>query len=238
MKKMSKIFLAILFAEIISLRTVYAATGQAVYNGRQITVTGMANEQNLLPGQTVTVDMEIVNQSSNTTNWYISNEVLSSFEDSSSEKASGGGYTYVLSYNGTDLYNSNKVGGTEEGLKQLNYETDRKYFYLGTLAANGKGNLTMKVGLDGESQANAYELASAALQLAFAVEEEEPARQQTSNPEKKTVRVRIYVPNTGAEQIGILERQHTFYYLIVCLCILVMSVSGGYLVYSHRKENR
>ena len=237
MKKMSKIFLAILLAGIISIRTVYAATGQAVYNGRQITVTGMTNEQNLLPGQTVTVDMEIVNQSSNTTNWYISNEVLSSFEDSSSTKASGGGYTYVLSYNGTDLYNSNKVGGTEEGLKQLNYETDRKYFYLGTLAANGRGSLTMKVGLDGESQANAYELATAALQLAFAVEEEEPAR-QTQNPEKKTVRVRIYVPNTGAEQIGFLDRENTFYYVVVCLCMLVMALSTGYLVYSHRKENR
>ena len=61
---------------------------------------------------------------------------------------------------------------------------------------------------------------------------------QTQNPEKKTVRVRIYVPNTGAEQIGILEREHTFYYLIVCLCLVVMTVSGGYLVYSHRKENR
>ena len=236
MKKMSKILLAIIFAGLFSLQTVFAEAGRAVYNGRNIIVTGMAEEQNLLPGQTVTAEVEIVNQCSNPTNWYISNEVLSSFEDTSDNAATGGGYTYVLSYNGNDLYNSDRVGGTDEGLKQLNYETDRKYFFLGTLAANGKGNITMKVGLDGESQANAYELATAALQLAFAVEEEVPAKEE-KNVEKKTVKVRIYVPNTGAEQGRLLDGKSSFYYLIICLCVLVMTGSAGYLLYSHGKEN-
>ena len=51
----------------------------------------------LPPGDSVTISLSLENSSNGDTQWYMTNKVLSSLEDSS-EAARGGAYTYELSY--------------------------------------------------------------------------------------------------------------------------------------------
>ncbi len=131
----------------------------------------------LQPGDVVYLTVSIGNTSDKETDWYMKNEVLNSFEKS--VKASGGAYSYQLSYVDQDgaaniIYDSDTVGGDKvinnlEGLEQAtNSLTD--YFYLNTLSPNESGKVMLRIGLDGETNGNAYQNAAADLEMIFAVE--------------------------------------------------------------------
>ncbi len=130
------------------------------------------------PGDQVTIRLALKNTSSVPTDWYMTNSVLKSLEDSKSQ-AGGGAYTYVLTYvdrTGTAnvLYDSDSVGGekNEEAGVGLHEATDSldEYFYLDTLAAGQAGEITLLVALDGETQGNVYQNTLAELNMNFAVE--------------------------------------------------------------------
>ncbi|MCI8418455.1 MAG: hypothetical protein HFI33_13345 [Lachnospiraceae bacterium] len=131
----------------------------------------------LQPGDSIEIQVAVKNGSNRDTDWYMSNEVLQSLEDSSSAK--GGAYTYVLTYvNGkgesTTLYSSESVGGEAisaagEGLHEATDNLEQ-FFYLDRLGKGGQGHITLKVALNGETQGNAYQNTLARLQLNFAVE--------------------------------------------------------------------
>ena len=78
------------------------------------------------PGDSIELQVSIGNSGGSETDWYMTNEVLQSLEDSQSV-AEGGAYGYELSYVGPDgtetvIYSSASVGGEtdagEEGLHQ------------------------------------------------------------------------------------------------------------------------
>ncbi len=131
------------------------------------------------PGDTVTFSVKISNDSSISTNWYMSNDVLSSLEDAQAV-AENGGYTYLLTYtdnNGeeTVIYSSESVGGEKDsgagaGLNEATDSLD-EFFYLKTLEPGDIGYVYLKVGLDGESQGNIYQDTLAKLMMNFAVED-------------------------------------------------------------------
>ena len=116
----------------------------------------------LQPGDTVNIRLELKNTYDGDTQWYMTNQVLQSLEDSQSV-ASGGAYSYILSFTAPDgsnriLYSSENVGGdtvgeSGEGLHQ---------------ATNAEIALTVK--LEGETQGNTYQDTLAKLQMNFAVE--------------------------------------------------------------------
>ena len=124
------------------------------------------------------LSLALVNGDSQGTDWYMTNEVLSSLEDSQGV-AQGGAYTYTLTYrNGAGeeatLYSSENVGGEKssaagEGLHEVTDNMD-EFFYLDRLASGENGQIGLKVALDGETQGNGYQNTLAKLQLAFAVE--------------------------------------------------------------------
>ena len=132
----------------------------------------------LEPGDTVELHLSLTNGDSNSSDWYMTNEVLNSLEDAKSV-AEGGAYTYVLTYirpDGTKnvLYDSTQVGGetksaSGQGLHQATGSL-KNYFYLDQLEAGKSGQITLKVGLEGETQGNAYQNTLAKLQMNFAVE--------------------------------------------------------------------
>ena len=134
----------------------------------------------LQPGDNVIIKLKLKNQNKSATDWYMTNKVLYSLEDRSSNSATGGGaYTYKLTYKGPDgktdtLFDSDTVGGegeskAGEGLKQAtNGLTD--YFYLDTLKSGKSGEVTLEVALDGDTQGNDYQDTLADLQMNFAVE--------------------------------------------------------------------
>ena len=133
----------------------------------------------ILPGDTITLEVSIQNSFEDETDWYMTNEVLKTLEESK-DVAEGGAYTYILSYEGADgtvkeLYNSETVGGEGDvtaDLEGLHQATDslEDYFFLERLDKSEKGTVKLFVKLDGETQGNDYQDTLARLQMNFAVE--------------------------------------------------------------------
>ena len=133
----------------------------------------------ILPGDTITLEVGIQNSSEEETDWYMTNQVLETLEESK-DSAEGGAYTYILTYIGSDgtetvLYSSETVGGegtVADDLEGLHQATDslEDYFFLERLDQAEKGTVRLFVELDGETQGNDYQDTLARLQMNFAVE--------------------------------------------------------------------
>ena len=177
----------------------------------------------MLPGDTMKIGVKIKNSESIQTDWYMSNEILKSLEDES--QAENGAYTYKLSYKDvsgeeTVLYDSDTVGGEdkksgEEGLHQ---------------ATN-----SMEVGLEGETQGNAYQNTLAKLQLNFAVEKvskktkvekgENKVVKKTMTGKSSTIRkTAVTSPKTGDTMHALLFSAIALVSGIVVLIIAVLAV--------------
>lgn len=132
----------------------------------------------LQPGDSINIHLALENSSEEVTNWYMSNEVLQSLEDSKST-AEGGAYSYILTYINPQgeqetLYSSEAVGGetvnqSGEGLHQAT-DSLKDFFYLDQLESSEKAEVTLVVKLEGETQGNSYQDTLAKLQMNFAVE--------------------------------------------------------------------
>ena len=128
---------------------------------------------NIQPGDSIELKVKVTNSDSDSTDWYMTNEVIQTLEDAQ-ESAAGGGYSYRLTYVGSDntenvLYDSTTVGGegtskAGEGLKQVDNST-QEYFYLGRLASGESGMVHLTVGVEGETQGNGYQLTLAKLRM-------------------------------------------------------------------------
>lgn len=161
------------------------------------TAQGFADELSQLePGDDITIRVALKNEYKEATDWYVANEVMKAFED---DGATGGAYTYKLTYAGPDgasrtLYDSTSVGGDDNnGLKDVDSAL-AEHTYLGSIASGRSGMVTLYVKLDGETQGNNYMEKLADLKLSFAAE----------IPEGKTVNktvtntVRQSVPSSGS----------------------------------------
>lgn len=142
--------------------------------------------QNMQPGDTAVLTLSLQNKNTAATEWYMTNKILSSLEDSSSA-ASGGAYTYILTYKNVKgesktLYSSDTVGGDNavggEGLHEVS-DALKDYFYLDTLKTGESASIELMVTLDGETQGNAYQNTLADLSMNFAVQLAEAAQSAT-----------------------------------------------------------
>lgn len=130
------------------------------------------------PGDDMEIRLNIKNDNASAANWYMTNEVLQSLEETSGSNASGGAYEYELAYTAPDgtqeiLFTSDTVGGESTGDRVgLRGATSglEDYFYLDTLEPGQRGFITLRVALDGETQGNDYQNTLASLQMNFAVD--------------------------------------------------------------------
>jgi hypothetical protein len=160
--------------------------------------TSMADSfsgESIQPGDTITMKVSIKNTYDGKTDWYMSNAVVASFEDTGTASGStkSSAYTYTLTYyppSGSSqlLYNSHDVGGdvqdytTTRGMGEAT-EGLKDFFKLDTLSKDQSGYLTLVVHLDGETEGNSYQDTLAKLKMNFAVElneEEEPDTPSTT----------------------------------------------------------
>ena len=160
----------------------------------------MAEEiYSIQPGDSMELQVVLKNSGGMATDWYMTNEVLATLEDSQ-DTAEGGAYTYRLAYVGADgtedvLYNSEAVGGEDEGDGRAGeglYQATgslKDYFYIDTLPNGQNGSVYLTVKLDGESQGNVYQDTLARLQMNFAVEKAE-AQEVTVTPPPITNTIR------------------------------------------------
>ncbi len=166
---------------------------------------------NIQPGDSVYFEVALTNKADFTTDWYMTNEVLSTLEESNN-CAEGGAYTYILTYvdpEGTEnvLYNSEVVGGEEdttlegEGLHQATNNLE-EYFFLDRLQAGEGGSVSLYVKLDGETQGNDYQDTLARLQVNFAVEKvltETITNHITITERREITNIITNAPKTGDE---------------------------------------
>lgn len=153
------------------------------FNGKKIENSFTSSDidsaiYDLLPGDSIEIHLGLQNTSKKSADWYMTNQVLQSLEDSKSV-AEGGAYTYVLTYvnpKGEDclLYSSESVGGEKdsaagEGLHEAD-DSLKDYFFLDSMEAGKSGEIVLKVGLEGETQGNDYQNTLARMQMNFAVE--------------------------------------------------------------------
>lgn len=199
-KNMKKILLPALTAIILVLAMSISAMAELVpalddyyctfTTGEKLTsnfkTSDMYNQfAGMQPGDYTDIAIDINNENENTVDWYMTNEVLKTLEDTRDAAAlSGGAYTYILSYKNNEtgeeklLFSSEIVGGDNvsaagEGLHEATDALD-EWFYLDTLNKDEGGVLTLRVALDGETQGNDYQDTLAELQMQFAVELREP----------------------------------------------------------------
>lgn len=169
------------------------SSGSAVFTGDALNSTFSsasltASMSRLEPGDDITISIAVKNSANLDTNWYMTNSVLKSLEQSKSG-ANGGAYKYRLSYLAPDgseevFYDSANVGG-ELGNIVTATGSLNNYFFMGTLKPNQTGTVKLHVALDGETQGNNYQNTLAQLQMNFAVEKQTP---------DKNI---IYYPKTG-----------------------------------------
>lgn len=157
-----------------------SADWQVTFNSNASMVDNYSQEQwaddigRLQPGDDITFTVTLKHEHPTACDWYMANEVLKSLEESF---ASGSAYSYYLTYTGPAggdprvLYDSTHVGGDDsaEGLKDATSGLE-DFFYLDTLKNGDVAQVQLVVGLDGETEGNAYFDTLAQVKMKFAVE--------------------------------------------------------------------
>lgn len=177
--------------------------------------------RSLQPGDDVTFTINLRNDYSKSTNWYMTNRIVSSLEEGA---AKDGAYTYHLWYKNntsgkvTEIFESNRIGGVIEkegqeelssstGLMEINdamkedYENEKnenkkgeeKYFYLDNLSRGQGGQVFLTIELDGETQGNDYQDRLADLKMNFAVQVQDTSTGTSPGTSRGTA------PKTGDE---------------------------------------
>lgn len=172
----------------------------ATYTGKEVLSDfnqGTVNEKlsELMPGDSITLNVNYANASSKTADFYMASQILATLEDNS--EAIGGAYSYAISYNAgageNYIYDSETIGGentTVKGLMQVASDKNN-FFYVGKIAPGSQGTVTIKISLDGNSQNNDYMSTLAQLGIKFAVEE-------TSNITRSVVTT---IPGSGTNRV-------------------------------------
>lgn len=212
-KMMKKVFLPAVLACVLLLALTVTAMAELVpakdtYNvsfntnnkmSSNFKSSDMFNEAaGLQPGDYTDIVLNLKNENAATVDWYMTNKVLKTLEDTRPDHAglAGGAYTYILTFKNTAsgeervLFSSDLVGGdiiseAGEGLHEATSALERDWLYLDTFANGQGGTLTLRVALDGETQGNDYQDTLAELQMNFAVELYEKEPKKETPPDEK-----------------------------------------------------
>ena len=196
--------------------------------------TGTALEDNFAPGDitdaigslqsgddtTITVELRNDTGSENVT-FYMRNKVLETLEETR-KNIEGGAYSYYLTYtapNGTstELFSSDRVGGLDTSGLTSATNSLKDYFRLGDIAAGGRGRVTLKVVMEGESTVNSYQSTLAKLDMQFAIEK------NGDTP---------YIPKTGERGTIVL------WAALMLLCLVIVIVTMKMLLKNTRKKTK
>ena len=177
--------------------------GSLEYNGAKLIASSDFADLNdylsgMEPGDSVLFTVTLKNNGGEDADFWMKNDAIQSFEDN--KKASGGAYTYILSYNGEELYNNETVGGDvaddlakRGGLHEAT-EALKSFFFLDTLKSGASAKVTLYVALDGLTQGNSYQDELSKINLTFGVED----RMVITGDQTKTLPFYIALAASGA----------------------------------------
>lgn len=191
----------------VSPMSVYAETYHGdddwyvYFNGKEM-IENFTDEEmtetvkGMQPGDDIYLQVHLENKYKETTDWYMTNEVIRTLEESV-KVAEGGAYSYLLKYydvNGKEqvIYDSEVVGGEEDTSKEglgLHQATNalEEYYYLDRIKEGETGLVTLYVKLEGETQGNDYQDTLAQLKLNFAVELVETGANEDSYEDEQVI---------------------------------------------------
>lgn len=148
----------------------------------------------LQPGDYTDIVLNLKNDNSETVDWYMTNKVIKSLEDTRANETAlaGGAYTYRLTFTNSStgeervLFDSDTVGGESvsaagQGLHEATSALGEDWLYLDTFKNGEGGTINLRVELEGETQGNDYQDTLAQLQMNFAVELNSAETNNTSN---------------------------------------------------------
>lgn len=145
----------------------------------------------MLPGEERTQEIVLKNTSDKTVDFFMRTEVLKAFEDT--EQRSNAAYQITLTvtkgsdtttvYGGAEADGSVRVGGDEQGLKNMNGSLNG-WLKIAALAKGENAVIRLQVYLDGESHSNDYQAADGTFQFEFRAGYEEPTVVRQQNPDK------------------------------------------------------
>jgi membrane-bound inhibitor of C-type lysozyme len=247
MKKTWKHMFALALTVVLTAGSTLCASAEEYSSGDDwnVTYTGSKVESNfssdsiaeamskIESGDSTTFKVTLKNADSNSTNWYMANEVLATLENSRS--ASGAAYTYTLTYtnpSGADtvLFTSDRVGGEKStgvnnGLKEAT-ESLSGFFYLDTLDAGQTAKVTLKVTLNGETTGNRYQDTMARIQMKFGVEKVKKVAARNSLTTTETTNTTTVTTLTPGSQATTLKPIQTGDHSAILLWSLLAMGSG------------
>ena len=210
---------------------------QATFDGSKLNsnfkdedVTDSMSE--IQPGDSITLHVQLTNQDSSNTDWYMTNEVLQTLEDAQ-DSASGAAYEYRLTYvdsknKETVLYDSSTVGGegsstAGEGLKQAKGES---------------GTVYLKVGVEGETGNNGYQQTLAKLRMTFAVEKVKEGQTIKKNTviEKKVPQKNNLTTSRKAVKTG--DTSNLLMYSVIGLVGGLIFLIAGIILLNNSRKTR
>lgn len=143
--------------------------------------------ENAMPGDTIEYNIKYVNSSGEDADFYMNANVIDSLEEGSA----GGAYSYKITNNGKDIFDSDIVGGDGAAVVGLNQVSGNGglYFSLGSVNATRSGNVKVSITLDGDSQLNSYGNKDASLEFFFQAEPTRVAKENRIHTIQKIVDV-------------------------------------------------
>lgn len=247
MKTVNKMFSSLLSVMIMMTMTVSVHGQEYVTDEWNVTFENNEMKQNfededidsitkeLQPGDELIIRLTLHNRDE-TVDWYMSNEVLKTFEESN-DTADGGAYSYKLYYINEDgekrtIYDSEDFGGDDtsggEGLHQAT-STLENYFYLDTLENGQKGHIELNVVMDGETLNNDYQNTLARLQMNFAVEKATSRNEVIYRTKENKTPVKSANMQTG-------DRTQMLYYAVTAVLSAVILAVLAMLYKKAKKE--
>jgi len=203
--------------------------------------SNLADEaENVQPGDSIDLKVQIKNSDSGKTDWYMSNEVIQTLEEGK-EQADGGAYEYKLSYVSSSetkiLYDSTAVGGeTNTGGEGLHQATEalEDYFYLDRLSSGQSGTVHLWVKIEGETTGNGYQTTLAKLQMNFAVEKVTDGQETIPRNITRT----IYEADSTRVIRQTVKTGDTTKVLLLCVLALVSGIALLVLGVKSMKKNQ
>ena len=124
MKRTMRTVLLVLLLAVFPASVFADDAGSVTYDGENLVSDYNAIDvSDLQPGDSQTYTIKVQNDGDEETDWWLSNEVVQSLEDST--EASGGAYTYILQYNGEDIAYS---AGSFSQRSAFNEKEKKAYF--------------------------------------------------------------------------------------------------------------
>lgn len=134
----------------------------------------------MMPGEKRSETFTLVNNDKREMKFYLNTQVL---KDLGGDKAAGAVYDISFARDGEVFYEGT-IGGEDGSLLDLSGNSMGENMLMATLKENQTSDITMSIGIDGDSMGNNYQNTVGELQFKFSVQYDDPVVQEPTIVEK------------------------------------------------------